>query len=179
MSSNILTSLAFGPCCLVYAWALLTRKHFTHVFGVTLSTAMIAVQLLFFMTAFAESWNFFEFDSSSNLSVQIWFFFVNVLARLVFPLVLSTVEHKRAIGIRFEHDEYSTRFKKEEDHFSLDAAEVLFGGGSFEDLQKLVDQNYPTGTDNSPRSSPVAGNNNNKSDALTRRPQTPFKKASL
>jgi hypothetical protein len=178
LSQNCFSCFLFGPSCLVYAWALLTRKHYTHVFGVTLSTSILTSQLLYFMTAFAEDWGFFEFNpNKTSLLVRFWFVIVNVLCRLAFPLFLSVFEHKRAIGLRFEHEDLSIRLKKEEDQLSLDAAEVLFGA-STDDLTRLVNDHTATGGRLSPtRGGDKAGSdreNGGRGDLVRRRPSTPF-----
>jgi len=135
MSQNFISAVVFGPACLVYAWALMTRRIWAHVMGITLSVGIVIMQLMYFMTGVQMSGGFKVGEGGAW--VALWWVGINVFCRFLFPLFLTVFSHKRAIGLRFEHEDLSVRLKKEEDHLNIDAAEVLFGGSN-DDLTRLV-----------------------------------------
>ncbi|GMI15759.1 hypothetical protein TrVE_jg6160 [Triparma verrucosa] len=136
LSSVYFGALVLGPSNILYAWSLLTRKRFTHVLGIILSTSVLVTQLFYFSTVLVKGSLVFD---KADIAIAFWFFVYAGFFRVVWPLFVVIYEAKRAVGLFFEHVDISQRLKQEEETIGLDAAQVLFGGSS-DDLAKMAEK---------------------------------------
>ncbi|GMH92118.1 hypothetical protein TL16_g12251 [Triparma laevis f. inornata] len=169
LSSVYFGALVLGPANILYSWSLLTRKRFTHVLGIMLSTSVIVTQIFYFSTVLVKGSLTFK---SGDIGIAIWFFLYAGFFRVVWPLFVVIYEAKRAVGLFFEHVDISQRLKQEEETIGLDAAQVLFGGSS-DDLAKMVDRQAGGGSpslleDSSVRSGSSGGSGGNGGGGVER-----------
>jgi len=139
MSMVFLASFLFGPLSMVYSWALLTRKRYTHVAGIIVGTCTVLMQVVYLLTAYyAGGWTHFKFDGNYWGFRFLFFFYKVFLVQGVGMMWIVMFEVKRGIGISFEHEDVSIRLRKEDEAIDLNAAKVLFGGSS-DDLTMLAE----------------------------------------
>ena len=63
MSMVFLACFLFGPLSMLYSWALLTRKRYTHVLGIVVGASTLLMQAIYLLTAYySGGWTHFKFE---------------------------------------------------------------------------------------------------------------------
>ena len=114
-----------GPACLWYAWALATKKSFSHLLGVVVSVCSLYSEVSYIFSEGFFDWVHFKGEPNA-----VTYFVLEVLIRAIFPIFIISRELKLALGGGSESEDLSERLKnyRDQDMFTLEAAHLLFGG---------------------------------------------------